>query len=92
MRPATLLRTGAAVFVLIGSAITVWLADKAIRYPEIQASQFDNMAPLWIPSILFVVMATAAGTYVLIKAARRVDEGDDLFDERHRRHPDDTPD
>ena len=87
MRPATLLRTGAAVFVLIGGAITAWLADKALRYPEIQASQFDNTAPLWIPTILFVVVSTAAGAYVLVRAARRVDEGDDLFAERHRRRP-----
>ncbi len=87
MRPATLLRIGAAVFVLVGSAITVWLADKAVRYPGIQASQFDNTAPLWIPAILFVVVATTAGAYVLIRAARRVDEGDDLFANRHRRRP-----
>lgn len=87
MQPSTLLRTGAAVFVLIGSAITVWLADKALRYPEIQARQFDNTAPLWTPTILFVVACTAAGAYVLIRAARRVDEGDDLFGQRHRRHP-----
>lgn len=87
MRPATLLRTGAAVFVLVGTAITVWLADKAVRYPDIQASQFDNTAPLWIPAILFVVVSTVAGAYVLIRAARRVDDGDDLFANRHRRRP-----
>ena len=89
MHPATLLRAGAAVFVLIGGSITVWLADKAFRYPEIQASQFGNTAPLWIPTILFVVVATAAGAYVLTRAARRVDEGDDLFADRHRRRPSD---
>ena len=87
MRPATLLRTAAAVFVLVGTAITVWLADKAVRYPDIQASQFDNTAPLWIPAILFVVVSTVAGAYVLIRAARRVDDGDDLFANRHRRRP-----
>jgi hypothetical protein len=90
MQPSTLLRTGAAVFVLLGSAITVWLVDKAFRYPEIQARQFDNTAPLWTPTILFVVACTAAGTYVLIQAARRVDAGDDLFGQRHRRRPEET--
>lgn len=88
MHPSTLLRAGAATFILIGGAITVWLVDKAIRYPDIQASQFDNTAPLWIPTILFVVVCTAAGAYVLFRAARRVDQGDDLFAQRHRRRPD----
>ena len=87
MQPSTLLRTGAAAFVLIGSAITVWLVDKALRYPEIQARQFDNTAPLWTPTILFVVACTTAGAYVLVRAAWRVDKGDDLFDQRHRRRP-----
>lgn len=88
MHPSTLLRTGAATFILIGGAITVWLLDKAIRYPDIQASQFDNTAPLWAPTILFVVACTAAGSYVLFRAAQRVDRGDDLFAQRHRRRPD----
>lgn len=88
MRPATLLRTGAAVFVLIGGAITVWLVDKAIQHPEIQASQFDYSAPLWVPAILFIVACTAAGTYLLVRAAQRVDRGEDLFAQRHRKRPD----
>lgn len=92
MHPSTLLRTGAAAFVLIGGAITVWLVDKALQHPEIQASQLGNTAPLWTPTILFVVVATAAGTYVLLRAARRVDAGNDLFAQRHRRRPPDETD
>jgi ATP/ADP translocase len=88
MHPSTLLRTGAVTFILIGGAITVWLLDKAIRYPDIQASQFENTAPLWTPTILFVVVCTAAGSYILFRAAQRVDQGDDLFAQRHRRRPD----
>lgn len=88
LNPATLLRGGAAAFFLIGAAITVWLVDKALRHPEIQASQFGHTAPLWIPAALFVVASTAAGVFVLLRAARRVDAGDDLFSQRHRRRPD----
>ena len=75
------------MFVVLGIAITAWLVDKAIRYPGIHASQFGYSAPLWIPASIFVVLCTAAGTYVLLRAARRVDEGDDLFAKRHRRRP-----
>lgn len=87
LNPATLLRGGAAAFLLIGASIAVWLADKALHHPEIQASQFGYSAPLWIPALLFVVISTAAGTFVLLRAARRVDRGEDLFADRHRRRP-----
>lgn len=85
--PATLLRSGAAAFTLLGTAITVWLVDKALRHPEVQASQFGHTAPLWIPAALFIVFSTAAGVFVLLRAARRVEAGDDLFAQRHRRRP-----
>lgn len=86
-RAVYLLRGGAAVFGLIGLSISIWLIDKAIEHPEIQASQFDFEAPLWIPAIIFVVVATTAGIAVLLKAARRVESGEDLFAQRHRKHP-----
>jgi hypothetical protein len=91
LRTVLLLKGGAAVFGLLGLMITSWLLDKALRYPEIKASQFGNQAPLWIPAILFVVVSTVAGIYVLFRAARRVEAGEDLFGQRHRRHPDDPP-
>ncbi len=87
IHPAALLRGGAAAFVLIGTAIAVWLVDKAIRHPEIQASQFGHTAPLWIPAALFVVLGTGAAAWLLLRAARRVDAGEDLFAQRHRRRP-----
>lgn len=86
-RAIYLLRGGAAVFGLIGLSISIWLVDKAIDHPEIQASQFDFEAPLWIPALIFVVVATTAGIAVLLKAARRVESGEDLFAQRHRKHP-----
>lgn len=86
-RPAALLRGGAAAFALLGAAIIVWLLDKALRYPEMQASQFGYSAPLWIPAILFIAGGTAAGALLFLRAARRVDRGNDLFAKRHRRRP-----
>lgn len=86
--PTRILRGGAVLFLLIGFGIAVWLIDKAFRYPEIQASQFGYKAPLWVPATVFVLGATAAGVYVLLRAARRVEQGEDLFALRHRRRPD----
>lgn len=89
---STLLKWGAAVFVVVGGGITIWILDKATRYPEAQARQFDNAAPLWIPAAVFVVIATLAGVYVLLRAARRITEGEDLYAQRHRRHRSDVSD
>ena len=75
------------VFTLLGLSMMIWLGDKALEHPEIQASQFGNQAPLWIPALLFVLVSTVAGVYVLIHAARRVDAGEDLFAQRHRKRP-----
>lgn len=82
---ARVLRGGALLFGLIGLSVAIWLADKALRHPEIQASQFGFTAPLWIPALVFVVLATGAGIFVLMRAARRVEQGEDLFAQRHRR-------
>ncbi len=82
-----LLRGGAAVFAVIGISLSIWLADKALRHPEIQATQFDFEAPLWIPALVFVLVAMASGIFVLLRAARRVESGENLFAQRHRRHP-----
>lgn len=86
---ARLLQAGAALFLLIGTGVSAWLIDKAVRYPEIHASQLGNEAPLWIPSLLFVVACTAAACYLFLRAARRVRSGENLFGKRHRRRPSD---
>ena len=83
--PAVLLKGGAVVYFFIGAGITAWIIDKAINQPEIQASQFGFEAPLWIPSALFVVVSMVAGVALLWRAAQRVEAGENLFKQRHRR-------
>ena len=83
-RAAWILKAGAIVFAVLGTAMAGWMADKWIRYPHMQASQFDFSAPLWPAATLFVLVATGAGVALLWKAARRSEAGEDLFAQRHR--------
>lgn len=89
--PGHLLRGGAVVFALLGLGMMTWLGDQALRHPEIKASQFGYQAPLWIPALLFVLVSTVAGVYVLWRAATRVEAGENLFAQRHRRRPGTEP-
>lgn len=84
-RAARILKGGAVTFAIIGTGIAVWMADKWLRYPSMEASQFDFSAPLWPAATLFVLVATAAGVALLWQAARRSESGEDLFAQRHRR-------
>lgn len=83
--PAFLLKGAAAIIGLVGLSIAVWLGDKAMHYPEIQASQLGHVAPLWIPMLVFVVGCTSVIVLLFLRAARRVEAGHDLFALRHRR-------
>lgn len=85
-RQSRILRGAAALFGTIGLAILVWLGDKAIRYPQIHASQLGAEAPLWIPMMIFVAICTAASVALFLRAARRVDQGEDLFNNRRIRN------
>lgn len=84
---ARLLRGAAVLTAVVGGGIAVWLADKAVRYPEVRAAQFEASAPLWVPFLLFVLACTGLMAYVFVRAARRVESGEDLFARRHRRRP-----
>ncbi len=84
---ARLLRGAAVLTGVVGVGVAAWLADKAVRYPEIRAAQFEASAPLWIPFLLFVLACTGLMAYVFVRAARRVEGGEDLFAQRHRRRP-----
>jgi hypothetical protein len=81
------LKAGAVSFGVIGAVITGWLVVQWIQHPEARATQFDASAPLWPSAAVFVVLATAAGVALLWTAARRVEAGEDLFAQRHRRRP-----
>lgn len=80
-----ILKGGAAVFILIGIGLVAWLTDQWIKHPEAQASQFGNTAPYWPAVILFIVVSVAAGVMLLWRAASRLEKGEDLFEERHRK-------
>ena len=89
-RPTFLLKSAAALALVLGLGLIVWLTDKAIRYPEIQARQFGRFgeaAPLWLPLIGFVGFFLISVVVIFWRAARRVEAGEDLFARRHRRRP-----
>lgn len=91
-RRSRLLKAGLAFAALIGVVLSVWLLDKAIRFPEIQARQFGrfgDQVPLWIPFLLFVIASFAGICYVIWRAKQRVDSGEDLYQQRHRKRPGD---
>lgn len=89
-RQVLLLKTASILSGLLGLSLIVWLVDKALRFPFIQARQFGSFGdrvPLWIPLILFVLLFVVAATYMFWRAARRVEAGEDLVAQRHRRRP-----
>jgi len=90
-KAATRLLKGAALlFAAIGGSMSAWGLDKWIRYPEMQASQFEMDAPLWSAFTLFVLFATVIVVWFLWRTAGRVEQGEDLFSQRHRRRPSDS--
>jgi type VI protein secretion system component VasK len=92
--PARLLKGGAITFAVLGTAFVVWVLDKWRQMPEARASQFGFEAPLWPALALFVIVSTGAAVGMLWRASRRVEAGEDLFAQRHRRRPggpDDDP-
>ncbi|PSQ98485.1 MAG: ABC transporter permease [Bacteroidetes bacterium QS_9_68_14] len=77
---------GAAVLAVgLGLAIVAWLIDKAVRYPEVQATQLGSVAPFWVPFATFIAICVALIARLFWRAARRVEDGEDLFAQRHRR-------
>lgn len=75
--------------VTLGLLIVAWLVDKAVRYPEVQASQLGSVAPFWVPFAVFVACGAALIAGLFWRAARRVEDGENLFAKRHRRRPSD---
>ncbi len=84
---ALLLRSAAVLVLLIGAGVAAWLVDKAIRYPEIHARQFEASAPLWLPMTFFVVGCVAAAAFLFLRAARRIDQGEDFFNRPNGSRP-----
>ena len=90
--PRRVLIGGMAFTGVVGIILITWLIDKAIHFPEIQARQFrrfGEQAPLWIPLIIFVLLSFAGIFFLLWRAKQRLDAGEDLFAQRHRRRPSD---
>jgi type VI protein secretion system component VasK len=86
---ARLLKGAAALFGVLGSAFLVWLWRQWTRYPEMRASQFGFEAPLWPALGGFVLLAMIAVGGLFWRAARRVEAGENLFAQRHRRRASD---
>jgi type VI protein secretion system component VasK len=84
---ARLLKGAAVLAVGLGLAIVAWLIDKAVRYPEVQATQLGSVAPFWVPFAIFIAICVALIARLFWRAARRVEDGEDLFVQRHRRRP-----
>lgn len=87
--PARLLKGAAVLALTLGALLIAWLIDKAIRYPEIKASQLGSVAPLWVPFAIFVGVCVVLIAGLFWYAAGRVEAGEDLFAQRHRRRPGD---
>jgi len=88
--PARLLKVAALVFAAIGGSMAAWGLDKWINYPEARATQFGFEAPLWPAFTLFVVIAAIVVVWLLWTTAGRVEQGEDLFAQRHRRRRSDS--
>jgi TRAP-type C4-dicarboxylate transport system permease small subunit len=90
-RAARLLKGAALLFVAMGTGFLVWLGRQWTRYPEMKASQFGFEAPLWPALGGFVLLAIVAVVGLFWRAARRVERGENLFAQRHRRRRSDGP-
>jgi hypothetical protein len=85
-----LLRGAALLFAVLGGAFLVWVGNQWIEYPEMRASQFGFQAPLWPALGAFVLVAVGAVVALFWTAADRVETGEDLFAQRHRRRASDS--
>jgi len=90
-RAARLLKGAAVLFAGMGAGFLVWLGRQWSRYPEMRASQFGFEAPLWPALGGFVLLGVVAVVGLFWRAARRVEAGEDLFAQRHRRRSADGP-
>lgn len=88
LTPARLLKGAAVGFAVLGLSFIAWIGDKWVDFPEARATQFGFEAPLWPALGGFVLLATAAVVALFWTAAGRVEAGEDLFGQRHRKHPD----
>lgn len=89
-RPLRLLRRAFVVVLAFAVTLTGWLTVQAFLHPDTQARQFGKYGeavPLWLPLILFVICGLCAIAYVFFRAARRVQQGEDLYAHRFRRRP-----
>lgn len=74
------------LLLVTGLGLLAWLIDKALIHPW---DRISGALPFWIPFVVTVLVGIAGLTYLFLRAARRVQAGEDLFAQRHRRRPDD---
>lgn len=80
--PPLLLRTAALLVGLAGLGLLAWFFDRLVLNPW---DRLLDELPFWIPFLITVEGGLLALGYVFLRAARRVDAGEDLFDGRYRR-------
>ncbi len=80
-----LLKGAAILFGMLGGTFLLWIGDKWLQRPEMRASQFGFDAPFWPALGGFVLLSVVAIISLFWTAARRVERGDELFTNRHRK-------
>ncbi|MEM1125322.1 MAG: hypothetical protein AAGI71_01630 [Bacteroidota bacterium] len=81
---ALLLRSASALMGVVSLGLVTWVIDKAYLRPW---ERVANDLGFWIPFTVTVVVGGAGLIVVFLRAARRVQAGEDLFARRHRRRP-----
>lgn len=72
------------LLLVTGLGLLVWLIDKAVVHPWARIA--DDLT-FWVPFVASILIGVGALAYLFVRAAHRVEAGEDLFAERHRRRP-----
>lgn len=86
--PALLLRGAAVLLLVTGLALVVWLVDTALVHPW---ERVVGDLGFWLPFSATILVGVTALAVLFVRAARRLDRGDDLFGDRYHRRPESRP-
>lgn len=84
-----MLKGGIAISLLLAIAMITWTVDKALSNPDVQTkrpSWLDSATgfevSFWIPLFLTISIGVGLVTFVFLRAARRIGQGEDLYANR----------